>query len=631
MVSRLWGYAGKVLRIDLTKRKIKRENIDFRKVKMFLGGRGLNVKVLFDEVEPEVSPLDPENRLIFGVGPLTGTAAPGSRCEVTAKSPLTGILGTGNAGGYFGPELKFAGFDQVVIQGRSPKPVYIWISDGEVEIRNADHLWGMSVWDADKAIKDEVGDEKTQIACIGPAGERFVKMANIIFNLGRAAGRGGIGAVMGSKNLKAIAVRGTGIVEIADLKAFEEAVSEVYSLIMADSRTIAYDKDMFNFIALGNVQGWLPTRNFTCGIFERAEALSVEEYWKKYYIGTTGCFACPIPCSTFFEIKSGRFAGLKAEGPKVEALADFGCRCGIDNFEAILYANTLCNKLGLDVISTSGAIAFAMECYEKSLITKDESDGIEIKFGNYEAVIRLIEKIAFREGIGNLLAEGAKNAATIIGRGAEKFAMHSKGLDVICVDPRGCKSWGLAYAVSTRGACHTRSYPMMDILGLKELAKTLFGDEKIIDPYSPEGKGIMVKWGEDYCAVLDSVGICKFPAVDIYKEMPEHVAKMLNAATGWNLRSDELLSIGERIIHVEKAYNTRLGLSRKDDTLPERFTKEPMPLGPARGNVVELDNMLNDYYRVRGWNVKTGLPPKSKYLQLGIATVWRSIQSYCSD
>ncbi|MEM4613819.1 MAG: aldehyde ferredoxin oxidoreductase family protein, partial [Ignisphaera sp.] len=583
------------------------------------------------KVGPEVNSLDPRNYLIFGVGPLTGTIAPGSRCEVTAKSPLTGILGTSNVGGHFGPELKFAGFDQVIIYGRSPKPAYLWISDGEVEIKDASHVWGMNVWDADKTIKKEIRDEKAQIACIGPAGERLVKIANIIFNRSRAAGRCGLGAVMGSKNLKAIAVRGTGVIEIANPKAFEEAVSEVYSLIRTDPRAIAYDKDMFNFVTLGNVQGWLPTKNFTCGTFEKEEALSAKEYWGKYYSRSVGCFGCPIPCSTFFEIRDGPFAGLKAEGPKAEALADFGCRCGVDELEVVLYANTLCNKLGLDIISTAGAIAFAMECYEKGFITKNETNGIEIKFGNHEVVIQLIEKIAFREGIGNLLAEGTRNAAIIIGRGAEKIALHSKGLEVIGVDPRGCKSWGLAYAVSTRGACHTRSYPMMDILGLKELARTLFGNEKIINLYSAEGKGIMVKWGEDYCAVLDSVGICKFPAVDLYKEMPEHVAKMLNAVTGWNLCVDKLLSIGERIIHVEKAYNIRLGLSRKDDTLPERFIKEPMPSGPAKGNVVELDNMLDDYYKVRGWDIKTGLPPKSKYVQLGITRVWKNIQRYCKD
>jgi aldehyde:ferredoxin oxidoreductase len=605
------GYIGRTLYVDLSKAKLTKNPLDLSMARKFIGGRGLGIRVLYEELKTkDIDPYSPENLLIFATGPLTGTIAPsaGRHCVIT-KSPLTGTCLDSHAGGRFGPELKYAGYDFIVISGRAKKPVYLWIDDENVELRDAQNIWGRIVSETEKIIKEEVGDQEVKIAAIGPSGEKLVSFASILNELHRAAGRGGAGAVMGSKNLKAIAVRGSGGIAIADVKTFIQIVKEANEIIKKHHTTGIHGTlpkyGTAGILNVMNEHGILPTRNFQTGIFEEAEKISGEKMAETILKRNKACASCIIRCARFCIIDEGPYQGTIIEGPEYETCWSFGAQCGINRLDVIAKANLLCNEYGIDTISTGNVIGFAMECFEKGLINLKDTDGINLKFGDPEAMLATVEKIALKEGFGSVLAQGVRKASEIIGKGASNFAMHVKGMEMPAYDPRGAKGQGLAYATSNRGACHLRAYMIKyEILG------TPFS----VDPFSTQGKAKLVAQTQDEYAIFDSLILCIRVPLAVSMEV---IARLLSAATGWDFRMEELMKAGERIYNMERLFNAKVGFTRKDDTLPTRILKEKMPEGPAIGNTVELDEMLNEYYTIRGWN-KDGIPKEEKVQELEI-------------
>ena len=606
------GWAGRLLRVDLTGERMVTEPVKAEWAENFMGGRGLTSKLLFDEVRPGTDPLSPENKIFIAVGPCNGTLVPGStRITIAAKSPLTGFIGDSNSGGTMGAELKYAGYDALVIQGKAPRPSYLWIDNDTVKLRPADHLWGKTTGETRRAIEREIGDPEVQVASIGPAGENLIKFANIINDVGRAHGRCGLGAVMGSKNLKAIAVRGTHGVRVADPASLDKAIREMYELY--------YHEDPLwykNFTTYGTINivvpynkcGGLPTRNYQTGIFSEAENLFPEVFIESLTAGSRSCFSCPLHCQHYWVIGDGPDKGTFTEGVEMMDVCHFGSRLGNSNPDSVVKMHELSNEFGLDVGDISGAIGWALECFEKGILTVEETGGLRLEWGDHSTFRKLIEMIAYREGFGRLLAEGVKRASEIIGRGSEKFALHVKGLTIDARDPRGYKGWALAYAVASRGAEHCRA------LYNDELSDVSFN-------LSMEGKPEGVAWYENMRAVQNSLQICEFCGRKGKMLSPQMLLKFFNASTGSNITEEELLLIGERIVNIERAFNVREGLTREDDTLPERFLKEPMPEGPVKGQVVDLQPMIDRYYEIRGWDKETGFPKKTKLIELELTSV----------
>ena len=606
---------GQVLRLDLSRNKATVHELSKVLARNFIGGRGLNSKVLYDEVGPDVDPLGPDNLLIFGVGPLNGTISPSSsKWTVTAKSPLTGITGDGCSGSGFGAEMKYAGFDQVIIKGKAKHPVYLWIEEGNVEIRDASHIWGKDTLKTEEAIKRDLGDQKIQVACIGPAGENLVRIACVMSNFYRTAARTGMGAVMGSKSLKAIAIRGGKDVKVADPEAFEEAVLDAKSKIRADWMYDIYaTRGTPALVDWLNAQGGLSTKNYEFGTFDEASEINAETFLKKHEHTTIACFGCPIHCTHYFMEEYGQG---KLEFAHLFAL---GALCLNGNLSSILENISLASDLGLDIISLGSTIAFAMECYEKELITKKDLDGIALKWGNHDAMKEIIKLIASRKGFGDVLAEGVRKASQRISKGAEKFAQHTKGLESCCQNlPK--KGWLLAYATATRGSDHLRGMENIEgIEGRKDKAIAIFGTPSVLDLLSIEGKPMLIKWHQDFLAVIDSLETCKFNCDVLYALGPEELANLYSTATGWKIDGKELLKIGERIYNVERMFNVREGISRKDDVPPSRMFN-PLTSGRYKGTQAtpeELQKMLDEYYELRGWN-KNGIPTKQKLKELNI-------------
>lgn len=617
------GWMGTILRVDLTEKKITKVPLDKNLALKFIGGRGLNGITLYKELKPGIDPLSPENMIIFGGGPCNGTLSLASgRFNVTSKSPLTGGFGDSNAGGFWGPELKYAGYDQIIIQGKAEKPVYLWIDGDKVEIRDASHLWGEDTFETNKLILKEFGDPKIKVISIGPAGENLVKFANVMIGPYRAAGRTGMGCVMGSKKLKAIVVRGDRGVKIAYPEKLQEVALKSYDILYSDwfAKKFSEEGDLCLTDIYNNTLGALTTRNSRTGVFENIEGLLAKNFDDNYRVANKSCFSCPLHCGCFWMIKEGPFAGLRWGKAEFATIVNFSTRVGVSDMEVSLKAGVLCDKYGIDIISMGGVLGFAFECYEKGIISEKDTDGLKLEWGNKDAVLKLIDKIVFREGFGSVLAEGSRKAAKTIGKGSEDYAMHTKGLEHIECDPRGLQAWGLGYAVSTRGADHLRALPAFEYTISPQKAKELFGTEKAADRFSTEGKGRMVKWFEELRAFSDSMEICKYVTRTglIY---PEPLIAMLNAVTGLDFTADDVYKIGERIINVEKAFNTREGFTRKDDTLPKRFLEEPLPDGPSKGHVCNLEPMLNDYYKLRGWNVENSLPTRAKLEELDLREV----------
>ena len=600
------GWAGKILRVNLTQGSLKVEELPAGLTDLFLGGRGLASKILFDEVDPQIEPLSPKNKLIFMTGPLTGTGAiGGASYVVVTKSPLTGSIACSTTEGYFGPELKFAGYDGIILEGKSPEPVYLSIEDDQVELLSASHLWGKSTHKTEEIIRQEKENpwiaRETFITSIGPAGEKLVKIASIINDKHRAAARSGVGAVMGSKNLKAIAVRGTKSVTLANGKMFADSVARAWGKF----KTTPVIPQALNNLGTSflvdviNESGVLPARNFQTGVIKDVEKISGEHMAETILKLNKGCFSCPIACIQVTEVKDPAFLG-KGEGPEYRSIALIGASCGIDNINAIAKINYLCDEMGIDTLSFGSAIACAMELTEKKIISKKET-GTNLHFGNAEAVLELVEKVANRQGFGDLLAEGGYQLAAKYNHPEYFIGVKKQGSPAF--DPRGIQGLGLEYATSNSGVSHALGYLVTHkILGIR-------GE---IDPLTTEGKAPLVRLFQDGSAVFDSVGLCRLLLLGIWID---EIIPMLETATGVSHSEEDLLTIGERTWNLERLFNIKAGFSGADDTLPQRMLKEPMPEGPAKGQVCKLDEMLSEYYNIRGWTHK-GTPTEAKLKSL---------------
>jgi aldehyde:ferredoxin oxidoreductase len=612
---------GSVCRIDLTEVTVAREPVPELIAHRFLGGRGANMAILLGVLSPELAPLSPEAPLIFSAGPLVGTGLPSAaRFNVSGRSPQTGILGDSNAGGFFGPELRFTGIDQLVITGKASSATVLWIDDDRVEFVDGRGLWGLDTVEATEAIQDLLGESKIHVAVIGPAAENGVAFSGVFADLVRAAARTGMGRLMASKNLKGIAVRGTGRPSIADPNRFQDFCARMHERILSHPEFEIRSR-------LGSTQlimalqriGGLPTRHFQSGTFEHADAVSGETIESKYKVRSMTCASCPIHCSRYLEVDDPRFPGLRFEGPEYEPLAGFTARVGNADLPLALYAIDRCNRLGIDAISTSEVISWVMECVERGILDQSAVDGLDLSFGNGETILALIEQIARREGFGDVLADGVRAAAERLRQGRE-LAMHSKGLELFQADVRAMKAYGLGNAVSSRGADHLRSEPWFEFSGDREEGLRRYGIAETADRLAWRGKGLLVKDYEEKAAVADALGICK----NVYNNMEvldwDETAEAINAVTGENLSGEGIRLAGERIVNAERVINSRFGIGRADDTLPRRFLGEPAGPSdsPSAGSVVELEPMLDEYYAARGWDVTTGLPTRATLRELGL-------------
>lgn len=627
------GWTGKRLRVDLSQGTATVEETDESYRRKWLGGRGFNSELLYREVGPEVDPLSPDNRLIFGVGPLTGTFAPSSgRTTVTAKSPLGGGFGDSNMGGHWGPELKFAGYDQLVIQGKSEKSVYLWIDDDRVEIRDAAHLWGRTVPEADAMIKEELGSEEIHIALIGPAGENVVRYACILNDVYRAAARCGMGAVMGSKNLKAVAVRGTKPVRIARPGEFYNACADIRERLKRDLMVqMLYDQGTWLLTMPANYeQGWFCWHNFQKGNHPDAKKLSGEAHRDGFLSHREGCFACSISCGRFSRISEGKYAGEITGGPEYETLTAIGPRIGLLDMDKVVHNNKLVNELGLDSCSCGGAIAWAMECWQRGLLTAEDTGDLVLDWGDQELIERLIGMIARREGFGDLLAEGSSRASQILGRGHD-YSISVKGHDMSQDDPRGLGfAFGIGFATGRRGGDHLQGLPCLELTGAfyPGLVEKILGTKEAEDRLSPVKKPEMERYQEDLKAVGDSLTQCTFTHSWSFAVQPEDMATLISAATGTDYTAEELLSTGGRIVHLERAYWNRLLVGRLEDRSPKRFTQEPMPDGPNKGTVFPEAELIPRYYQVRGWDRETGFPLSEVLKDYGLEDIAKELEPY---
>jgi aldehyde:ferredoxin oxidoreductase len=611
------GYTGKILRVNLSSLSSKMEPVPWELVRDYLGGAGWGIKVLYDDVKKGTPALSEDNKLIFSVGPLTATGAPcASRMSVVAKSPLTGAIGMALSGGHFPSEMKHAGFDMIIIEGKAEKPTYISIHDGEVRFRSAAKLIGMQTTDTQLFVKEMLGDQNYRVACIGPAGEKQVPMACII-NERRAAGRKGLGAVMGSKNLKAIAILGTQKPVIANAEAFKKARSNMLKA-MKESPVLypEFSKagtpmtlDVTTNMGIFCIKNWSVT-----GEIDMVPALG-REAQDTMIVARNPCYDCPVSCSQVKLVTSGPFAGYLSEGPEFETTYSLGSSVGVDYLPAVIAADRICDEYGIDTISAGVSIAWAMELYEKGIITQKDTDGLDLKFGNHAAVIEMLRRISYKEGsLGELLGHGTKKAAEKIGHNSIDFAMQVKGLEMPAYDVRGAKAHGLNYATAYTGADHNRGYAFQEIFDVPVPEK--------VDRNAIKGKGKLTKWNQDLrAATCDCAPMCAFlmdmavPAVAC-----KNTADMVNGCAGTSFTPNEIATIGERINNVAKLFNMGEGFTRKDDNFPKRILTEPIKAGPSKGAMIaqeSLDEMLDEYYEARGWD-KNGVPSDTKLKELGI-------------
>jgi len=622
-VFKMFGYMGKVLRINLSKKSFKIENLPKEYINSYIGGRGFNMKRLYDEVPPNTDPLSKENKLIIGVGPLTGTLFPGSgRVNFSAKSPQTNSLGDSNAGGFFATEVKFAGYDQIIIEGKSADKIYLFIKDDKVYFKSAEKVLGKDIFETQKIILKELKDDRVQVASIGPAAENGVKFAGIFCNLVRAAARTGMGAVLASKNVKAIALRGTLDLKAKNptkfMKIIKDIDRDIYKHPEYEGRKMLGTTKLVHAL---NEAGCLATRHFQTGRFEYAEEVSGEYLAENYKKKSKGCFACTIPCSRFYEIDKGKRKGLKSEGPEFEGLAGFSSRIGVGSIEESLKAVDLCNRYGIDVITTSECVSFAMELYQRKIIDKKDTGGLDLSWGNSEAALELINQISNRSGFGDILADGVLKAAERIGKGSGEYAMHVKGLEIFQADPRGLKGYALGLAVASRGGDHLRSEPSFEFTEDPEEGIRRFGFAESAFRLEYKGKGRVVKFFEERSAMADCLNVCKNTISNMEILPFNQAADLLEALTGKLFKEEDLQKAAERIINLERLYIHGCGIDRKDDYLPKRFLEEPLSedSGPSSGSIVELDYMLDEYYESRGWDIKTGIPDKEKLKELGLS------------
>jgi aldehyde:ferredoxin oxidoreductase len=620
------GYTGKILRVKLDDGDFKVEALPRSWIKDYIGGDGFAVRTLYDELPAGIDPLSSMNKLIVATGPITGTLWPMSgRTVFVSKAALTGIFGESHVGGFLGAELKYAGYDMLVVEGKSERPVYISINDDDLQLIDASGMWGMTTDVATSTLRKAHNDPDLQVGAIGPAGEHAVRYASIIVNNARAAGRTGMGAVLGSKNVKAIAVRGHGAVEVADHEAFTELAKKAHMRVRENPQ--AREMGKWGTWILTSVKqeiGELPTFNHRTGVFDDWEKLSGEYIRPRYTISDRACFGCSLGCKKMNYVPDGMFAGTLEEGPEYEGLMAFGSLLGIGDYPTTLKANQLCNKYGMDIISAGATIAFAMEAYEKGAIDKSDTNGLDLTWGDRKSAIKMLEAIAHREGFGDVLAEGSKRAAEKIGKGSEEYAIHVKGMEVSGQDGRTHRSIGLSHATASRGADHLRSLVVVDQLGYEKVAAERWGADKlpdILNPYKETYKAIAVVESENAYCIRDTLIVCWYSVSWPPIFWMNDFAEMLPLATGEKALGnvDKLTEIAERQMALKRLFNAREGIARKDDRLPKRFTHDPMPEGPGKGQLVDLEPMLDDYYTLRGWDLKTGLPTPAtlKRLSLG--------------
>lgn len=600
------GFHGQILRVDLSQGRVSVESLEDDLARDYVGGRGLGSAILWRELPPQTDSLSPQNKLILATGPLNGTGAPlSSRYEMVTKSPLTNTILSTNSGGRFPVALKRTGFDAIIIEGAAQNPCYLWVDHQNVELRDASALWGMNSHQTTERLLEETSP-RAAVACIGPAGERGVLIASVMNEKDRAAGRGGAGCVMGAKNLKAVVVQGTQKTPVADPERFQEAKKNALAIVSEAPITKNALKEYGTAVLINiiNLYGALPTRNFQEGYFPDADSVSGETLKELLYERSVACATCSVACG-----RATRTANRSGEGPEYETIWALGPTCGVKDLELITEANYNCNELGFDTISAGSTIACAMELSERGYLDRDTQEmireelGGELRFGNGEMVLKCTELIGRNEGFGKLLAEGSFRLASRFGH--PELSMSVKGLELPAYDPRGFNAMGLAYATSNRGACHLRAY----FIGPEALATPY-----AVDRFASEGKAALVILYQDLSAVIDSLGLCMFT---IFALNPEHYADLLSAVTGESIDGRQLLRMGERIWNLERLFNLRAGFTKKDDALPPRFSQETLPRGHSKNKVVDLEPLLEEYYRLRGWD-KEGVPTEEKLAELGL-------------
>jgi aldehyde:ferredoxin oxidoreductase len=595
----MFGYNGKVLRINLKDRSIKTEELNLDLAKKYIGGRGLGTKILLDEIDPMVDALSPDNKLIFTTGPLTGAPVPtGGRYMVVTKSPLTGTVACSNSGGFWGAEFKATGYDVMIIEDRSEAPVYISIEDDKVEIKDASHLWGKLVSETTDELK-KVSPEKARIVAIGPAGEKLSRMAAIMNDYDRAAGRSGVGAVMGSKNLKAIVVKGSGKINLYNEEKVKEAAA-VCNKAIRENGVTGQGLPTYGTAVLVNIlneNGAFPTNNFQKSYFEKADDISGETMTKDFLVRKNPCYRCPIACGRWVKMDD-----TEVGGPEYETLWSFGSDCGVSDMASIIKANYWCNEYGLDTISVGATIAAAMELYEKDYVKDEELDGVSLKFGDANAIIEWTKKIGAREGFGDKMADGSYRLCEMYG--VPELSMSVKKQELPAYDPRAIQGQGVQYATSNRGGCHVRGYLISpEILGLPEK----------LDRFALEGKAQWAKTFQDLTAVIDSLGLCLFTS---FAYTVHNYVDLYNSVCGTDYTAETLLEAGERIYNIERLFNVKAGIDGSQDTLPKRLLEEPIPEGPSKGNVHKLSELLPEYYNLRGW--VNGVPTEERLAKLEI-------------
>lgn len=604
--------AGKILRVNMTDQTSRVEHMEEDFYKTYVGGALLGAKILFDETKPNMDPLSEENLLIYASGPLTGTETPcASRLCIITKSPLTGTITTSLSGGYFPVELKRAGYDAVVISGKAPEPMYLYIKDDKVSFRKASQYWGLNIFDTQVYIKEALNDQNIRISCIGAAGENLSLMAAIM-NEARAAGRKGVGAVMGSKNLKAVAVRGTQEPQIHDEERFKEAIKRMNG-IFRESPMVKVFGEVGSTVAVEatNALGVLPAFNWQnnedVDWNEKIGPEAVGEYKKT----RNPCYRCPIACTQVRVAKNGTYAGIATEGPEYEALFSIGSMIGVKSAEFTIVADRLCDELGIDVISAGCTVAYAMELYQRGILT--ETDGLDLTWGNEEAILEMIQMLAYRQGFASVFSDGTKKAAEKLGKGSEKYTLEVKGLELPAYDVRGLKSHGLNFATCFTGADHNKGYSIQEVFGTPI--------PYAVERFDVEGKGKLTKFNQDFAALYDIVNFCEFPAVISLAEVfQELIADIMSAATGIEYSEEDCWVIGERLNNLCRMYNIRDGFGRKDDSLPDRIKNEPLKFGASKGQSIpqkDLDFMLNEYYEARGWT-NEGVPTDEKLRELDL-------------
>lgn len=644
----MYGYAGKILIINLSSGNIKKVPLEEDLARKYLGGLGINTKLLFDHTTAGIDPLGPDNVLIFGTGPLVGTFMPtASKTDVSAKSPVTGLFGATSSGYQFGSEMKYAGYDHILIKGKADQQVYLAIRDDSVEIRDASHLWGKDVWETIDLLKEEWNSEEIQIAVIGPSGENLIRFSAIQNGKYDAWARTGMGAVMGSKLLKAIVIRGKGGIKVAKKEPFKQVARELRGEIINSPFYPAVSKygSMAGTGAYGKF-GALPAKNFQTGVIEDWFQTRGYKATETYSSQMIACPSCPVACAHWAVIKEGPYAGLEMKGIEITMIFEIGAKLFVHDLDGILKCIEEFHRNGIDVVSGCGTIAMLMELYQRELIDK-EKIGFPAEWGDVNTICKLIKMIADREGIGNILAEGAKRANIEL-TGNDDYAITIKGLEIPTFDPRSRWSvWTFGFLTSTRGGDHLRTRNPVENLRFPSLPddyrteafdfpekfykKMDMPDDmkkKIIDPdLKTTDIVLMEKWSEDLITVFNSIGICIRPP-SLQALGPNSIAKMFQTCVGWDMDEEEVMKAGERIWNLQRIYNLREGEKRKDAVFPRRFYKEKLPEGPAKGMIIDrekVDLMLDDYHEERGWNPKEGTPTRDKIVELGLEEEWKAM------